>query len=361
MEGLNEMAVSKARSIEIIKQGQADSGAYLACPNFPTYRYSWFRDGAYIAYAMDRVGEHESARRFHGWAARVILDHADVIGEALAFAAREGRAPEEAYLHTRYTLDGEEDQTDWPNYQLDGIGTWLWSLEQHRELAGGTLPEDWLESAGLAAAYLSGLWRYPCSDSWEEFHDRVHTYTLAAVYGGLQAAGALTGEERVGVLDEIRAVLLDEAVREGGFVKYLGSGLVDANLLGLSVPYGVVAPDDPVMAATADRIEEEIVRGNGLHRYAEDTYYGGGAWVLLSAWLGWYWAERGGLDRARVLLGWVEAQADADGELPEQVPVNLNDPAYLPVWRARWGEIARPLLWSHAKHLILREALDRAA
>jgi GH15 family glucan-1,4-alpha-glucosidase len=56
----------------------------------------------------------------------------------------------------------------------------------------------------------------------------------------------------------------------------------------------------------------------------------------------------------------VEAQADADGELPEQVPVNLNDPAYLPVWRERWGEIARPLLWSHAKHLILREALDRA-
>ena len=143
-------------------------------------------------------------------------------------------------------------------------------------------------------------------------------------------------------------------------MKYLGSRLVDANLLGLAVPYGVVAADDPRMAATAARIEEDILRGNGLHRYAEDTYYGGGAWVVLSAWLGWYWAEQGGLDLARELLGWVEAQADADGGLPEQVPVNLNDPAYLPVWQERWGEIARPLLWSHAKHLILREAVDRA-
>ncbi len=57
------------RSIEIIYDGQSDTGAYLASPNFETYHYSWFRDGAFIAYAMDKVGESKSAERFHTWVA----------------------------------------------------------------------------------------------------------------------------------------------------------------------------------------------------------------------------------------------------------------------------------------------------
>ncbi len=63
------------RSIDIILSNQAPSGAYPASPTFPTYRYSWFRDGAFIAHAMDLVGEHESARRFHDWAVSTILRH----------------------------------------------------------------------------------------------------------------------------------------------------------------------------------------------------------------------------------------------------------------------------------------------
>ena len=53
------------RSVEIILQNQSATGAYLASPNFDTYRYCWFRDGAFIAYAMNLAGEHESAQRFH--------------------------------------------------------------------------------------------------------------------------------------------------------------------------------------------------------------------------------------------------------------------------------------------------------
>jgi len=39
--------------------------------------------------------------------------------------------------------------------------------------------------------------------------------------------------------------------------------------------------------------------------------------------------------------------------LPEQVAENLNAPSYYPTWVERWGEIASPLLWSHAKYIIL--------
>lgn len=348
------------RSIEVIKENQSSSGAYPACPRFPIYGYSWFRDGAYIAYAMDLVGEHDSARRFHQWAAGVIARRRQVISRAAAYVGAHGRPSERDYLHARYTLDGEEAEDDWPNYQLDGVGSWLWALEKHARLSGSALPENFLDSARLAADYLNALWPYPCSDSWEEFPDRIHTYTLAAIYGGIRAYGELTGDSRDVLLAELKGVIDSQVEGEGVYRKFIGTKMVDANLLGISTPYRMVAPGHPVMAATADQIKQDLVRDDGLHRYVEDTYYGGGAWVLLSAWLGWYWVERGEYERARELLAWVEDQADEKGWLPEQVPVDLNDPAYYPIWRERWGEIAKPLLWSHAMYLILVEKLGSA-
>jgi len=82
--------------------------------------------------------------------------------------------------------------------------------------------------------------------------------------------------------------------------------------------------------------------------------------VLLTAWLGWYYAELGEHERAREFLTWVEAQADEAGHLPEQVPHTLNAPLVYQHWLDRWGPIARPLLWSHAAYLILRACLKNA-
>jgi GH15 family glucan-1,4-alpha-glucosidase len=94
-----------------------------------------------------------------------------------------------------------------------------------------------------------------------------------------------------------------------------------------------------------------------VHRYLADTYYGGGEWLLLSAWLGWYYAEQGQREKAVSLLRWIEAQADDEGNLPEQVSTHVLAPQCLATWKARWGPIASPLLWSHAMYLILRRAL----
>src|SRR5512135_2523475 len=161
-------------SIEIILANQHTSGAYVASPNFPTYRYCWFRDGSFVAYAMDLAGQHESAACFHAWAARAVNRRADVIrrslGRVLRAAGGELNEFKQALsdsdvLHTRLTLEGEDGaEVGWGNFQLDGFGTWLWALEQHRRLSGALLPEDWLAAAGLAAEYLSALWQHPCYD-----------------------------------------------------------------------------------------------------------------------------------------------------------------------------------------------------
>ncbi|HSM58191.1 MAG TPA: glycoside hydrolase family 15 protein [Candidatus Sulfomarinibacteraceae bacterium] len=351
----------RRRSIEIITANQAPTGAYIACPNMDDYAYSWFRDGAFIAYSMDLVGEHDSARRFYDWGAQVINGRADVVARALHKAARDEPLGPDDYLHTRYTLDGREGNDDsWPNFQLDGLGTWLWGLRQHLALTEQTaLPGAWAQTVRLAADYLHGLWRQPNYDLWEEFGDQIHPYTLAAIYAGLRAAAALTNQPNYETRAlNVRNFILSEGVRDGHFVKYLGSDAVDASLLGLSVPYAVVDPGDPRVQRTVQRIEAQLrPDGGGVQRYAHDSYYGGGQWLLLAAWLGWYHTCAGDPTRARSLLDWIAAQADAHGHLPEQIPQYLIAPDYYEKWVDWRGPIATPLLWSHAMYLVLEREI----
>jgi GH15 family glucan-1,4-alpha-glucosidase len=341
------------RSIEIIQRNQSPSGAYVASPNFSNYHYCWFRDGSFIAYAMDVVGQRESSARFHAWAAAAVNARAGLVRRAVDKARRGETLTGADVLHTRYSLNGQDGiQEVWPNFQLDGFGTWLWALGEHTRRAEGALPAEWLRAAALVADYLTALWTRPCYDCWEEFPDQVHTHTLAAIFGGLEAYGRLAAADQSPTLHAIHQFIWDHALAEGHFVKHSRSNAVDASLLGLATPYRVVQPGDPLMRATVARIEVDLARGGGLHRYAADTYYGGGEWVLLTAWLSWYYAELGEAAKAQAALRWVEAQADSQGQLPEQVPTHLIDPSYLQPWRERWGEIATPLLWSHAQYLI---------
>lgn len=128
-----------SRSIEIIKANQAAGGAYMASPNFEQYHYCWFRDGAYIAYALDLAGEHDSPARFYDWAAGNIAGRASQVGRAVATAAQ-GQVPApDDILHTRYTMDGAVSSDDWPNFQLDGFGTLLWGMSRHLDLMGALL------------------------------------------------------------------------------------------------------------------------------------------------------------------------------------------------------------------------------
>ena len=177
------------------------------------------------------------------------------------------------------------------------------------------------------------------------------------------AHSELTGKSHPLVTDAIRDQLINGAEQFGHFVKFPDSPAVDASLLALAVPYGVVAPDDPIMLKTVEQIEATILHGRGLHRYAKDSYYGGGAWILLTAWLGWYYAEllaarpdlEAGLkQKIQTCQTWIESRAMDKLYLPELVSENLNFPAYLSTWKNRWGDIASPLLWSHANYIILQ-------
>jgi isomaltose glucohydrolase len=343
------------RSVRVLLDHQSAAGSFVACPTFPVYRYAWFRDGAFCAHALDRAGEREAARRFHEWAAGVVVGQRKRVESAVHVLRAGGRPTPEQMLPARYTLAGglEADDGDpWPNFQLDGYGTWLWSLERH--LAGGSLPQSLEPAVRLTADYLAAAWRVPCWSWWEEYDGGEHASTHAAVAAGLEAAAAMLGDPAYArAAAEITEDLHLRFVEDGHFVRGPGDGRVDGSLLALGVPFGLDGPDG-TMRATVEAVRAELVGpGGGVRRYLGDTYYGGGEWVLLTCWLAIYDARESRGSELERALGWIRAQADERGLLPEQSVAAPQVPEMVEPWVERWGNPASPLLWSHAMFLVL--------
>jgi GH15 family glucan-1,4-alpha-glucosidase len=287
----SSIADLRRASVETIRAGQSPSGAYVASPSFAPYRFSWLRDGSFIADAMSRVGEIESAEAFFDWVARIV-------------AGGKG-------FDTRYTLEGERDENEWPARQHDGWGLWLWAIREHAARHGGG--ERWQAAARQTAAHLERVRYEPCTDWWEE-RTGVHAATLACIAAGLGDGLDLSRAEKR--LDGSLLVL-----------PFLGFGAVDVSQL--------VSP------------------GGGVHRHVDDVYYGGGEWLLLTALLGL--AEP---DQGQERLDWIAAHAEPSAALPEQSQDHLLHPESFEPWVKRWGPPPSPLLWSHAMFLTLDHELS---
>jgi GH15 family glucan-1,4-alpha-glucosidase len=370
------------RSIQIIRENQTECGSYIASPAFPTYHFSWLRDGSYIAYAMDLAGEHESARAFYRWLGATIDRYAGKVNVIETTLMKGLKLHPDQALHTRFTFDGLEDALNkgWGNFQIDGYGTWLWGLSEHvRQTGGYSLLQELGASIRTTLRFLQLTWKLPNYDCWEEFPEFMHTYSLSCVYGGLHSIQQLINEGKftqagvdvAGLAEEVRSFILRYGIVNGVAVKsiqppeegspakaIIESGL-DASLMGLDFPNQALKKGDPILEATFAGIEEQLLRREGgVYRYLGDVYYGGGEWLLLTAWLGLHFVESGQKEKALTLMNWIEAQADEDLNLPEQVNDNLLFPEQYQPWLKKWGPVAKPLLWSHAMYIILYKKLQ---
>lgn len=350
------------RSIEVILQNQAPSGAYVASPTFRVYNYSWFRDGAFIAEAAFQNGNSHSALKFHHWAAEVVCDRHNQIDELLRrHRALETINPDD-HLHCRYHLDGSTASEDWTNFQLDGFGTWLWTLSRHFPKSA---PENVVRATELLIPYLAAFWASPSFDWWEEAMGHVHISSIGCIAVGLREISsaawlnaALANEARA-VADLITEVIAERGIIDGRLRKWVGGAGVDASLLALIEPLQLFPPESEIAKRTVAAVRDTLATP-GVHRHADDTYFGGGEWLLLTAFLGLCEIGQGDFAHAQIRLKWIEEQQTENGDLPEQVANNLLHPEFEQQWIDRWGPSASPLLWSHAMYLLLKKACDVA-
>ncbi len=357
-----DLAALAKSSVALIVSLQDESGAYPASPTFSAYRgFSWFRDGAFIADGVSAYGEVESATRFHDWCARVLESRRDRIDAIVAAAASGTPVDGEDMLPARYTFAGDDGDDDWWDFQLDGYGTWLWSVVAHAD-RHGLAADQWQGGIDLTVDYLVSSWSRPCFDWWEEHAEAVHVSTLGCIAAGLDAAMPFLDAGRAlaarSAVRDIRALVRDRGVVDGHLTKWLGSTDVDASLASIVYPLSVYPATSSIGRATITAIDEQLNVGGGVHRFVFDTFYGGGQWPLLSCMLGLAFSAAGERDRAVEQLRWAAGTVTPAGDMPEQVADHLLDPAMVGEWVERWGTVATPLLWSHAMFVRLFVELE---
>lgn len=346
-----------ARSVLTIAQLTDRSGALLAGPPVDAqyrgsggYGYSWPRDGAFIAHALDAAGERGASRAFYEW----ILE----------------LQPESGIWGQRYFADGQPAPS-WALHQLDETGAVLWGLDHHiRVTSTPALVEPGLAAAvrafhGIARLASETGWPPVTQNLWED-QDAIHLYTLAALLAAATAWAArardVDDREAVTVLsrceDQLRAALaawptnrktgaLARALLPGRGGERAPDFTPDASLTGLSVPFGVLPVDDPRLQATVGAIEKDLLMPSGrVRRYRGDRYRGGNPWPLFSLWLAWHYLRAGRETDAVKLYERVLADRTPAGLLPEQVDARSGE--------ARW---VVPLAWAHAWLLEVTHAM----
>ncbi len=259
-------------------------------------------------------------------------------------------------LPARYTLEGTIEQDDptepWPNFQIDGYGMWLWSLERHRRAgarrrAGRTVDLTASISPRLAA---------PCWSCWEETRRAEHASTLLALATGWPRPRGCSATRRsptrpIAVRDELAGRRERRRRRKGA-----GQTGVDSSMLWLGASFGLAATTLP-WAATVEAVEQELIVRTAAASAATSatptTAEGSGCCSP--------GGSAGTRRRRRRRVGARAARLGARAGARERRPARAGDGLVAGPRAGRalgraLGTGATPLLWSHAMFLISEAA-----
>jgi GH15 family glucan-1,4-alpha-glucosidase len=374
---LPESIVTLYKQSLLILRTQIDNrGAIIAANdsdyldfNNDTYSYMWPRDGALVAYSLDLAGQQDVTRPFYQFCKDVMLPEGCLLHKY---------NPDKSLGSSWHPWTDREGHSQLP-IQEDETALVIWALWEHYERFRDVefirpLYSPLIRRAGeFMTSYREEHTGLPAEsyDLWEERHG-IHTFTVAAVWAGLNAAANFAetfGDEKRGnkfraAQNEIKEAAIKhlwDADRKR-FVRRLtvdkNTGVLDADVTIDSSLYGVfqfgmLPADDPMVISTMTQIEQRLwcrTDIGGVARYENDYYHQisqdvdsvpGNPWIICTLWLAeWYIAKAkkpSDLGRALEILEWVRKHTLESGVLAEQLHPYSGDPISV-----------SPLTWSHA-------------
>ncbi len=269
------------------------------------YRYTWLRDATFTLYALNVLGFTEEAHAFTHWLRRLSYSNGEDL--QIMYGIRgERELVERELLHLSGYGDsrpvrignGAADQK-----QLDVFGEVLDCIHLFRRQGGFERYGEKLEGPlwammCLLIEHVCAHWQEPDFGIWE-VRDGLHHFVYSKVMcwvaldRGIKAAEQLHLEADLPrwwqVRDQIRADVLTHGYNTqiGAFTQSYESSVLDASNLLLPL-VGFIAPDDPRMRSTVDRIMERLTDERGfVYRYHADDGLTGceGTFTICTFWL----------------------------------------------------------------------------
>jgi GH15 family glucan-1,4-alpha-glucosidase len=331
---------------------QADTGAFIAAattslPEWPggarnwDYRYVWIRDAAFAAQSFALMGHVFEARSFLRWVVNIL--HRSTPGSRLRtlYPARgETDLTEleldylEGYLGSRPVRIGNAASLQ---FQLDIYGELLDAARLLSDIEPDSLDRSWPLLEGLADQVVT-LWRRPDRGIWElrsrpahYVHSKIMAWVALdrAAHLGRQygSRGPTVRWERE--REAIRAAVLEHGYdrKRETFVQTFENHAVDA--ANLRIPLvGFLAPDDPRVAGTILRVEEELAEGPFVYRFRPSSRTGPveGAFLPCSFWRVDCLARAGERERGRLHFEALLEASSAHGLFSEEYDPTLQRP-----------------------------------
>ncbi|MGB8346161.1 MAG: glycoside hydrolase family 15 protein [Ktedonobacteraceae bacterium] len=303
------------------------------------YRYTWLRDATFTLYALNVLGFTDEARAFTHWLRN--LSYANGEDLRIMYGIRgERELPEQilshlsGYCDSRPVRIGNGAATQ---KQLDVFGEVLDCIHLYRRQGGfehydETLDGPLWEMMRSLVEHVCAHWQEPDNGIWEVRGGLQHfvyskVMCWVALDRGIRAAQHLNLAADLPrwslIRDQIRTDILSHGYNTsiGAFTQSYDDSALDAADLLLPL-VGFIAPNDPRMRSTVDRIMEQLTDENGfVYRYANEDGLAGdeGTFTICTFWLVDNLAMQGRIDEARSLFERLLSYASRLGLFSEEI------------------------------------------
>ncbi|HZU66583.1 MAG TPA: glycoside hydrolase family 15 protein [Ktedonobacteraceae bacterium] len=303
------------------------------------YRFTWLRDATFTLYALNVLGFTEEAHAFTHWLRRLSYSNGEDLQIMYGIRGERELAERELTHLSGYRDIGPVRVGNGAagQKQLDVFGEVLDCIHLYRrqgcfERYGERLEGPLWAMMRMLVEHVCAHWHETDSGIWEIRGGPQHfvyskVMCWVALDRGIRAAEQLHLEADLPrwrqVRDQIRANILTHGYNTqiGAFTQSYNSTALDASNLLLPL-VGFIAPDDPRMRSTVDRIMEQLTDEHGfVYRYLADDGLEGheGTFTICTFWLVDNLAMQGRISEARSLFERLLKHAGRLGLFSEEI------------------------------------------
>ena len=346
-----------------------ETGGIIAAPEIDEdftkcgrYAYTWPRDAAFIAKAMDILNMTKETEKFY----KVFCKKTQ---------SKDGK------WEQRFFSDGRLAPC-W-GYQIDETASVIYGVYEHYKYTEDfkflkdTLPMC-ERAIDFLKRYVKDLFeqtgKYHVSYDLWEMCEGVHLYSLASIYSAFSSmleiykvlGKNVSNFENNRLKDEkiSKSVVEIEGLRTN-LKKYINDNMydeekkcyvrnaddrkMDISILGAVTPFNVFTAKERKIENTIERINMSLrTYTGGFKRFEGDHYMNGNPWPIANAWMTLYYLQKGEKKKAKEAFDFVIKTAGEHNLLGEQV----NNSTLKPNWVLGLG-------WSHAMFIIALEKIYR--